>query len=126
MTEKILVTGGRDFTNVKYINLVLDTLEPDIIVHGGARGVDGIAAYWCERNDKQHIEMLANWDKYGKSAGPRRNADMLIAHPDIKYVLMFPGGKGTGHMCDIARKKGYTIIAAVDWLWPQRERIFHG
>ncbi len=126
MTEKIIVTGGRDFTNSAYIRLVLDTLEPDIIVQGGARGTDRIAAEWAFDHDKEIITILANWKEHGKSAGPRRNADMLIAHPDIKYVLMFPGGRVTGHMCDIAHKKGYTVMAATDWKWPEHERIFHG
>ncbi len=131
MTDKIIVTGGRDFDNWKYVELVLDQLVPDRIVHGGARGADSLAGRWCRETGSpeagcEEIVMRADWEKYGTSAGPRRNADMLIAHPDIKYVLAFPGGRGTGHMCDIAHKKGYTVMAATDWLWPQQERIIHG
>jgi hypothetical protein len=55
-------------------------------------------------------EYKADWDTYGKSAGPIRNQKMLDT--GIDYVIAFPGGRGTEHMKKIARKAGVTVIEA--------------
>jgi hypothetical protein len=38
----------------------------------------------------------AEWDMYGPSAGPRRNARMVEWKPDV--VIAFPGNRGTADM----------------------------
>ncbi|KKM72212.1 hypothetical protein LCGC14_1422810, partial [marine sediment metagenome] len=51
----------------------------------------------------------ANWDKYGKQAGFIRNAEMA-QYADA--VILFPGGRGTDHMYNVARSHGLIIY---DW-----------
>ena len=51
----------------------------------------------------------ADWKKYGKSAGCRRNALMLRdGCPD--FVVAFPGGRGTADMVKKAKAAGVRVI----------------
>src|SRR5262249_48090233 len=50
--------------------------------------------------------------QYGRSAGPRRNSEMLLKGPEM--LLAFPGGKGTADMVDKAERYGLEILK-IDW-----------
>ena len=98
---RVLVCGGREYTNRKYIYTFLDAqhLEYnfDILVEGDAIGVDRIAGDWAGSRGVDLIKCPANWNKYGDSAGPRRNKFMLdLFQPNI--VIAFDGGTGTNDM----------------------------
>lgn len=79
------------------------------LAEGGAPGADYFAAQWA----RQHPGILlytypADWDQYGKGAGPRRNQLMLDEfHPD--WVVAFPGGTGTADMKRRALKAGVAL-----------------
>jgi hypothetical protein len=53
------------------------------VIHGGARGADSIAANeavdWFLRTNRGGIvdPFLADWNRFGRGAGPIRNAQML-------------------------------------------------
>lgn len=48
-----------------------------LVVHGGARGIDALAARWCEQTGIEQRVFQANWSEHGKSAGPMRNHQMV-------------------------------------------------
>jgi hypothetical protein len=64
------------------------------VVHGGARGadalVDEIARNWGWTPEVHP----ADWDLYGRSAGHRRNAEMVALGADV--CLAFPLGVSSG------------------------------
>lgn len=104
----VLVCGGRAYADRDKVFAALDELQPSRIVHGGARGADGIAADWARRNGVRVREYKADWERLGRAAGPQRNAHMLSdARPDI--VLAFPGGRGTADMVRRARAAGVEV-----------------
>lgn len=110
---RVLVCGGRDFNDWELLDIYLSKyLKPeDTLIHGGGRGTDSLADLWFWNNNEQaSIEKYsADWDKYGKGAGPIRNQQMLDeGNPDL--VLAFPGGSGTLDMVTRARKAGVTVI----------------
>lgn len=119
---RILVCGGRDFDDYKYMSKCIDKFcideglcdneylmpEDVTIISGKARGADTLAIDWAVVNWVQFEEYPANWDKHGKAAGPIRNQQMLNSEPDV--VLAFKGGRGTEHMKRIAREKGVRVI----------------
>lgn len=108
---RVLVCGGRDFEKGGIVFRVLNELDPKptVIIHGGARGADSLAGLWAHSHDVPVEVYNAEWDKYGKSAGRRRNLNMLVqAKPEL--VVAFPGGAGTGHMMKTARDAGITVI----------------
>lgn len=80
-----------------------------VIIEGGALGADRAAFDWAVCSFAQSEQYEANWDKYGKSAGPRRNKQMLDeGKPDL--VVAFPGGRGTAHMVQLAKEHGVPVI----------------
>lgn len=91
---KVIVTGGRNYSDRNFIYQTLDHFKPTEIINGGASGADRISTeYAKERNIPLKI-YNADWDFYGRSAGPVRNELMLSENSDA-IVLAFAGGKGT-------------------------------
>lgn len=91
------------------ITFELKTLPKfSIVVHGGCKGVDLYAAELARQQKIESVEFKADWDSFGKAAGPLRNEKMLnemkpdvvfAYHPDIKF------SKGTKDMMDRAWKR---------------------
>jgi hypothetical protein len=80
-----------------------------IIIHGGANGADQLADDYAVVSWKDVMVFKANWDREGKSAGPKRNQQMLDeGKPDV--VVAFPGGRGTADMVRRAKKAGVQVI----------------
>lgn len=109
---KVLVCGGRAFTGRDWLFQTLDELHAktpiEKIISGGARGADTIAEEWARSRGVDCERYPANWSLHGRSAGARRNVDMLRrGKPDM--VIAFPGGRGTDHMVRIARAAGVFV-----------------
>ena len=114
--QRILITGGRDFTNRKMINHVLNTYtnRGDTLIVGGARGVDTIAEQFAFRKDRAVDRHMADWEKYGKRAGCIRNREMVQSGADL--CIAFPGGRGTADCIKQARKAGIPVFEVPsDW-----------
>lgn len=114
---RVLVTGSRNWTDRKAIEDELDYLYYDFpfrhltVVHGGARGADTIAAEWAAARGS-HVTAErhpAEWERHGKSAGHRRNAEMVALGADI--CLAFPIGesRGTRGCIEMAKKAGIPV-----------------
>lgn len=102
---KILVCGGRDYNDKEFLFYALDRINPDIVVHGGAKGADSLAGEWCKTRNKEERVYHAKWNLHGKAAGPLRNREMLKEELDgLSGVVAFPGGKGTRDMVQISKK----------------------
>ena len=109
---KVLVCGGRDYTDRAALWSILDALGPpevSEIISGMARGADTLAVEWASRFGFPLRAFPAEWDKHGRSAGPIRNQRMLDeGKPDL--VVAFPGGRGTADMVSRAEKAGVRVI----------------
>jgi len=107
----VIVAGSRTVVDYAYVAKCLDNIlgdEPDVqitIISGTAKGADSMGAKWANlTNGITLVEMPAQWDRYGKSAGYRRNQDMANI---ASHVIVFWDGKSRGakHMIDIAKKQ---------------------
>lgn len=106
---RILVCGGRTFSDQKLVDSALDLLSPSAICHGGARGADTLAGRWAGKRSVYSLAFNADWDRYGNAAGPIRNRKMLQEFkPDL--VLAFPGGAGTDNMIMQAREANVVVL----------------
>lgn len=104
---RVLVCGSRDFNNRKLLDETLDGVEITTIIEGEARGADTLAREYGERRSLDVLPFPALWDKYGKSAGPIRNAQMLSeGGPELVVAFRRPGSRGTQNMIDQAMKAG--------------------
>jgi hypothetical protein len=109
---KVLVTGGRGFSNRTLLFASLDSLHADhaftMIIHGGASGADRLAGEWAASRCIPVEVHPADWQKYGRAAGPIRNQRMIDRKPDM--VVAFPGGRGTADMVRRVRMAGIELV----------------
>ncbi len=82
---------------------------PCEVVSGGALGADSMGERWAEQNGIPVRVFEADWQRYGKAAGPSRNQAIVDR---ATHVLAFPSrtGKGTQDAVRKARKKGLPVI----------------
>jgi hypothetical protein len=113
---KLIVAGGRDFDDAARLALELEKLAngqlKDVavsIVSGMARGADQLAYIYASANQVKIYSMPANWDKYGKGAGYKRNEAMGRM---ADGVLAFWDGKsrGTKHMIETMTLMGKDVF----------------
>lgn len=99
----LLICGGRGYTDYPAVCRALDPLRGQItvLVQGGARGADSLAAAWAQQNGVHCATVPALWKSYRKAAGFFRNRAMLALRPD--RFIAFPGGKGTADMVAACR-----------------------
>ena len=110
---KVIIAGGReyaDYDNLKeYCNkMFTHIMEPIEIVSGKARGADTLGELYAEEMGYPVAEFPADWDKFGKSAGYKRNAQMA-EYADALIAFWDGKSKGTKSMIDLAKKKGLQI-----------------
>lgn len=104
---KVIIAGGRDFTDLTMMTAKLDALfintadDPITIVSGTARGADQTGERYAELRGYDVERHPAKWDVYGRSAGYKRNEHM--ASIATHCVVFWDGkSKGSKHMIDIA------------------------
>ena len=109
---RVLITGGRNFAGRALMWSTLDRLHAEhhftLLIHGDARGADRLAGEWARERGIEVLACPADWKRYGRGAGPKRNRQMLDERPDL--VVAFPGGSGTRHMVLIAEDAGVKVI----------------
>lgn len=109
---RILITGSRDFLDYELMKNTLKKYKGKnaTIIHGACRGADLTADFVAKKFGFNVEKYPANWQKYGKSAGPIRNKEMLES--DIDLVLAFPIGesKGTRNCISQAKAKNIPVI----------------
>lgn len=109
---RLLVCGGRDYTNRAAVQHALSTVHArsriTLVIEGGARGADRLAREWAQMNDVPYNTYPADWNRYGNAAGPVRNARML-REGQPQGVVAFPGGTGTADMVAQAERAGVKV-----------------
>lgn len=105
---RILVCGSRHWTNIDRIFEVLDdyAIDTDLVIEGCATGADAIAEEWAESREILISHHPAEWSKYGKSAGPKRNRLMLLDKPHAIFAFSndIESSRGTFDMLNRAGK----------------------
>jgi hypothetical protein len=102
---RVLVCGGRILPTVRFLRLsnLRRTRGIELVIAGGARGADTMAAEWATARSIPCLVYMADWDGLGPTAGPIRNQRMLDeGKPDL--VMAFPGGRDTADMVRRARE----------------------
>ncbi len=109
---RLLVCGGRSYADWHALQAALWAIHRDtpiaLLIHGGAKGADALADEWARQAYVRRVEVKADWQAHGRSAGPIRNREMLTRwSPDL--VLAFPGGRGTADMVAQAAAAGVAV-----------------
>lgn len=114
---KVLICGSRHYDNYDKVKETVKSLVDEhgkiIIIEGGAKGADTLAKNAAIELGIEYREYKADWKRYGRAAGPKRNQLMLdTENPDL--VIAFhedlESGKGTKDMLKRAEKAGVKTI----------------
>ena len=115
---RIIIAGSRNFCDYNLlatsVKEYLDTLDNSniVIISGAARGADQLGEQFANEYRIQVKRFPANWNLYGKSAGPIRNRQMAEYAGEGRGILFaFWDGRsrGTYSMIDLAKKLGLEI-----------------
>ena len=108
---RVIVAGGRDLIpNKNHVRWLIDTLlklGTTEVICGMAKGADSLGKQIALKMKLKVKEFPAEWNKYGKMAGPIRNAEMAN-YADA--CVLFPGGKGTANMKMLATVNELVVI----------------
>lgn len=110
--EKVLVTGSRKWTDPEPIFRVLDELDPDIVIHGGADGADLISHQWCKKRGRRALVFFPDYSKKDGPLSPplRRNLDMIDERPDVVAAFPMPDSRGTWFTVKESTKANIEVI----------------
>lgn len=111
---KWLICGSRNYSDWAFMHATLHALVdelgdfPTLIIHGDAPGADTLGKLWAEWWKIPTDAHPADWEKYGKPAGPIRNREMLTLNPDAVIGFLNKPRKlsrGTNDMLTIAEAR---------------------
>ena len=110
---KVVVGGSRFQTSASFVFQALDAIHArqpiTRLAHGACEGTDLLAQEWALSRGIENSPYPADWKKWGRSAGPKRNSEMLATEsPDV--VIAFPGGKGTADLTRRAESRGIPVM----------------
>jgi hypothetical protein len=109
---KLITAGSRDFIDYdlfkKDVAKIIGDNTDVTIVSGMARGADAMGVKYANDNNLTLKKFPADWDRYGKSAGYKRNEEMA-AYADTCICFWDGKSKGTGHMIDLAKRYGLKV-----------------
>lgn len=86
------------------------------VVSGGARGADAWGERWASERMIEVLRFNAEWERFGKRAGPIRNEAM--ARSAEALIAVWDGeSRGTSNMIERARQNGLRVF-----VWRYREQ----
>jgi hypothetical protein len=113
---RLLVTGSRTWHDAHTIEQALAVIldrhpEGVLLVHGACpRGADAIAAAYAARTPGYRIEAHpADWRRYGRAAGYRRNAEMIALGADGCAAFVRGSSPGSTSAVRLARAAGIPV-----------------
>lgn len=115
---RLLITGSRYWDDPKTIlnairNAVSDHCKGRqlVIVQGDCpTGADKFARDFATLLGWELETYPADWDKYGKKAGPIRNQQMVDSHPELALAFLLRDSKGTKDCIRRCEQSGVEVI----------------
>jgi hypothetical protein len=107
---KLIIAGSRNFSDYELLRSTCNEELKNIteIVSGTANGADKLGEKYALENNIKIKRFPADWNKYGKSAGYLRNAEMA-KYGDSLIAFWDGKSRGTEHMINLAKKQGIKI-----------------
>lgn len=109
---KVIIAGSRGFSNyelmAKKLDNILSRKTTVEIVSGGARGADYYGEMYAKAKGHALKRFPAEWNKYGRSAGYRRN-EQMAQYADALVAFWDGQSRGTFHMINLAKQYGLQI-----------------
>lgn len=117
---RVAIVGHRRFKNYNVFRKIMGDWAskyglPNMIVSGGAPGVDTLAEQYAKEKQIPIMIWHAKWRRHGKAAGPIRN-EKIVGACDHVVAFLHPKSRGTKNTVELAEKAGkpVTIIKLSD------------
>lgn len=129
--KRLLITGSRAHTSpesvIRVLNKTYTQFAPYILVNGDCpdptltpdpilglpnplpESVDKIAQRWANLHGIQTEEHPADWEGYGRAAGPMRNKHMVNLGADICLAFPLSDSRGTFNCIKLASAAGIPV-----------------
>jgi hypothetical protein len=113
----VLVTGSRTWDRDETVRAALaevrdfDKPEGEVTLVSGAcpTGADILAEGWARRFGWKVERHPADWKRYGKRAGPIRNAEMVRSGIDLCLAFQRDNSRGTQHTVELCAAAGIPV-----------------
>ncbi len=109
---KVIIAGGRDFDDYLKLCQVCDKFLKDQInieiVSGAYKGADLLGERYAAERNYLIKQFPADWRRYGKSAGLKRNAEMAN-YANLLIAFWDGKSKGTKNMIELATLAGLKV-----------------
>jgi hypothetical protein len=114
--KTVVVAGSRTFSDYELMEVKLYSIlarweaegEEITILDGGARGADSLARKYAIESGHGSITIRADWNKYGRSAGMRRN-EVMADKADAVVAFWDGSSRGTAHMIELAKSRNLPV-----------------
>ena len=107
---RTIIAGSRNFNDIKELIKAIESCNWEIttVLCGKAKGVDTLGEIWANYLNIPIEYYPAEWNKFGKSAGYRRNLQMAN-NADALIALWNGKSRGTHNMINLAREENLKI-----------------
>lgn len=108
---KTIIAGSRTITDYEIVKKAIrdSGFEISEVVSGTASGVDRLGERYARENGLPIRQFPAEWNEYGKAAGPIRNVQMA-EYADALIAIWDGCSSGTRHMIKAAEKNDLKIF----------------
>ncbi len=106
---KVAVIGSRTFDDYELVKETLSNIDITLLVSGGAKGADSLGERYANENNIETLIFKPDWKKYGPSAGPLRNTD-IVNNADTIIAFWDNESRGTKDSITKAEKLGKEVI----------------
>ena len=92
---RLAIVGSRKIKDIDLREFLRDMNEqPDVIISGGANGIDTLAAEYAVKNGIELIVIRPDYDKYGRAATHIRNTQ-IVEQSDAVLAIWDGESRGT-------------------------------
>lgn len=112
---RVIIAGTREFRDYGTLRDTCNRLLAEkqrthdiVVVSGTARGADSLGERYARERGYQLRRFPADWERYGKAAGYRRNSQMAD-NADALIAFWDGQSRGTKNMIEMAKKKKLEI-----------------
>ena len=107
---RFIVAGSRDFNDYELLKSEMDAIlrfydiKTEVtIISGGCRGADALGERYARENGIPLEIFEAEWDKYGRAAGPIRN-EKMVEYSNAVICFWDNKSRGTFSLIKLANK----------------------
>lgn len=113
---RVLICGDRNWKRSDIMETIFDTVLKDkltVLIEGEAQGADRISRNIAQDRGIPYEAYFADWKRYGKGAGYKRNLRMLEeGKPDliVAFYTDIEESKGTKMMINLGVDAGIQVL----------------